>query len=513
MSQKTPDHTSGELFDSRLTVLPAMLPSETLYSWCARYHRLTGNRLAADTSQQLFGTSNAGSLHDLPSRLAAFVERTHERFGTVESLAMAHTLLGFYVPFKPPDLIRQICKTMAGPSVARLKFQLGLQASRVGATHPLKACPECMADEVRKSGFAVWHLEHQWPSVWICRRHGRRLQQSTIKTKSILNQQWLLPDDVPRERWLRVSERVSPSRPLLQRMAEMTVDMLVSSPSPFDSALLRFTYLTGVKRKGMLRVKGAVQLGKVSDYFLAQAKGLELLPGLEFVERVHDADGGFVGGLLRIGRGHKHPVKHLLLMAALFESWADFNKAYGAMAADQKSSPQKPVSRIWPDDPRRREFAKLMNTPGSTVSDVARQIGVDLPVALYWARKDRIPYRSRPRAIRPEMEKSLVEALLQGTTLREAAEQIGVPSSAVSNFLNSHPEIRERWESARSQHTRDAYRARFRQTIVSHPGVTRSQLRAMPGSGYKWLYQHDREWLQANLPSLWANQGIAETQT
>lgn len=503
MNPKTPDHTSGELFDSRLTVLPVMLPSETLYSWCARYHRLTGNRLAADTSQQLFGTPNAGRLHDLTSHLAAFVDRTHERFGTVESLAMVHTLLGFYAPFKPADLIQQACNTMAGPSVARLKFQLGLQASRVGATHPLKACPECMADEVRKSGFAVWHLEHQWPSVWICRRHGKWLQQSTIKTKCFLNQQWLLPDDVPTERWLRVSERMSPSRPLLQRMVEMTIDLLASSPPPFDSTLLRFTYLAGVKGKGMLRVKGAVQLREMSEHFLAQAKGLELLPGFEFVERVHDADGGFVGGLLRTGRSHKHPVKHLLLMAALFENWADFNKTYNAMAADQKSSPQKPVSRIWPDDPRRREFAKRMRAPGSTVSDVARKIGVDLPMALYWARKDRVPYRSRPRAIRPEMEKSLVEALLQGTTLRKAAEQIGVPSSAVSNFLNSHPETRELWESARSQHTRDAYRARLRQAIANHPGITRTQLRILSGSGYKWLYQHDREWLMVNLPSLW----------
>lgn len=513
MSQRTPDHTSGELFDSRLTVLPVMLPTETLYSWCARYHRLTGNRLAADTSQQLFGTSNAGRLHDLPSHLAAFVDRTHERFGTAGSLAMAHTLLGFYVPFKPADLIRQACKDMAGPSVARLKFQLGLQASRVGATHPLKACPECMADEVRKSGIAVWHLEHQWPSVWICRRHGRWLQQSTIKTKSFLNQQWLLPDDVPAERWLRVSDRVFPSRPLLQRMAEMTVDLMASPQAPFDSASLRFTYLAGVKRKGMLRVKGAVQLREVSEHFLARAKGLDLLPGFEFVERVHDADGGFVGGLLRTGRGHKHPVKHLLLMAALFEGWTDFNKTYSAMAADQKSSPEKPVTRIWPDDPRRREFAKLMKTPGSTVSDVARQLGLDLPVALYWARKDRIPYRSRPHAIRPEMERPLAEALSQGMTLRKAAEQIGVPNSAVSNFLNSHPEIRESWETARNQHARDVYRARLRQAIANHPGVTRTQLRVTPGSGYKWLYQYDRDWLLANLPSLWANQGAAETQT
>lgn len=137
-----PDIRSGDLFDSHLSILPALLPTETLYSWCARYHRLTGNRIAADTSQQLFGTPNAGRLHDLTSHLAEFVDRTNGRFGDIESLAMRHTLLGFYAPFKPAALVQQACEAMSGPSVARLKFRLGLQASRVGALHPLKACPD-----------------------------------------------------------------------------------------------------------------------------------------------------------------------------------------------------------------------------------------------------------------------------------------------------------------------------------------------------------------------------------
>lgn len=499
-----PDLRSGDLFDSHLSILPALLPTETLYSWCARYHRLTGNRIAADSSQQLFGTPNAGRLHDLTSHLAEFVDRTNGRFGDIESLAMRHTLLGFYAPFKPAALVQQACEAMAGPSVARLKFRLGLQASRVGALHPLKACPDCLAEEMGKPGFPTWHLEHQWPSVWICRRHGSWLQQSTVKTKGVLHQQWLLPDDVSHEHWQRVSETVHSSRPLLQRMAEMTADLLAAGPPQFDSDLLRFTYLAGVKRIGLLGVKGAVRLREVSEYFLDRTKGLEFLQGFEFLERVHDADGGFVGGLLRSGRGHKHPVKHMLLMATLFENWADFWDTYNAISADTASRAEGFVTRIWPDDPRRKEFAQLMKTPGSTVTDVARRLGVVFPTALYWAKKDGIPYRPRPRAIQPEMEEPLKQALLRGTMLIEVARQIGVPSNAVSDFLKSHAEIRRRWEVASSQHTRDIYRARLRQAIADHPEATRTQLRVKPGSGYKWLYQHDRDWLIANLPSLWA---------
>ena len=40
-----------------------------------------------------------------------------------------------------------IVATARSPSLGNLKARLGLLASRFGASHPLKACPECMRED------------------------------------------------------------------------------------------------------------------------------------------------------------------------------------------------------------------------------------------------------------------------------------------------------------------------------------------------------------------------------
>ena len=155
--------------------LPSWLPGETLYSLCSRYHHLSGNRLAADTCLQLFTAQDAGFLHDFPSHLESFVARTQGVLGSVDVLARRHTLLGFYTPFRRERDVTEAISVMASDSVQDLKFRLGLPSSRVGADHPLKGCPACIESDRRTEGVSYWHLEHQWPSVWVCREHDQLL--------------------------------------------------------------------------------------------------------------------------------------------------------------------------------------------------------------------------------------------------------------------------------------------------------------------------------------------------
>jgi hypothetical protein len=113
--------------NGELSFLPVFLPGETLYSLCARFHNLSGNRLASTTSHQLFGVDSAAMLHDFPSHLSSFEERTKGVFGNVEHLAHNRTLLKFYAPYQPAKRINAGVEAMAGAGIDRLKFRLGLQ--------------------------------------------------------------------------------------------------------------------------------------------------------------------------------------------------------------------------------------------------------------------------------------------------------------------------------------------------------------------------------------------------
>ena len=142
-------------------------PGETFFSLCSRHHRFWGHSTSARSAEILFGGRRMGTHHDLPSALDAFVLWTEGRLGAADHLARDHTLLRYYRPFVSATEVDAAVRVMRGPSVAHLKFRLGLLTSRFRADHPLKACASCMrADHVR-SGWVYWHMQHQYPGVWI----------------------------------------------------------------------------------------------------------------------------------------------------------------------------------------------------------------------------------------------------------------------------------------------------------------------------------------------------------
>ena len=96
----------------------------------------------------LFGGRRIGTHHDLPSALDAFALRTAGRLGTPDHLARDRKLLRYYRPFISATEVGAAMGVMRSPSVAHLKYRLGLLTSRFRANDPLKACASCMrADE------------------------------------------------------------------------------------------------------------------------------------------------------------------------------------------------------------------------------------------------------------------------------------------------------------------------------------------------------------------------------
>ena len=84
-------------------ILPSPQDDQTLYSWCAVYHKASGNIDAGTTSRQLFGQSDAAFIPDLPSRLDIFQTATRSHLGDTETVACTRTLAGFYRPFVQVD--------------------------------------------------------------------------------------------------------------------------------------------------------------------------------------------------------------------------------------------------------------------------------------------------------------------------------------------------------------------------------------------------------------------------
>ncbi len=187
------ESASAELFDLPPSLL-SWLPGETLFSLVSRQHAFWGYPGASETSTIMFGRRHAGTQHDFPNALDEFSARTGGVLGAPDDLALNHTLLSYYRPFSSDGLISDCLAMMRGKSVSHLKYRLGLLTSRFRANHPLKACTVCMDQDVAETGWAYWHLEHQYPGIWFCARHAEPLYEATIKSTGVNRFLWALPD-------------------------------------------------------------------------------------------------------------------------------------------------------------------------------------------------------------------------------------------------------------------------------------------------------------------------------
>ena len=393
---------SDDLGDEALSFVPAFLADETLYSFCARFHYMSANRLASTTSQQLFGVSNAAMLHDFPAHLFTFEVRTKGLLGNVSDLAYDRTLLKFYAPYQPVNRIRAGIEALAGPGIDRLKFRLGLASSRIGAAHPLKACVQCIREEIDTYGGAYWHLLHQHPAVWICPEHGELLMRSKGKSRTLNKLQWVLPNTLREKEWQLLPPRLKNHSLMLTRLTNFAAGILSSSRLELEPHSLRESYLYGVKSAGWLTRAGNVRLSSVRQEFLRQTAALIDIPEFKFIESVNGNGGGFLAKLLRNPRSHLHPAKHFLVKAFLFEDWTDFWNCYNKMVG-QAGKSRIEISAGPYDDSRVDTLLTLVAAGKRSLAQAARDVNVPYDVARYWLQRAGVVYvRPSPslRAIR-----------------------------------------------------------------------------------------------------------------
>lgn len=371
--------------------LPAFLPDETFYSLCARFHNLSGNRLAATTSHLLFGVQTAAMLHDFPTHLAAFQLRTASKLGDVTSLARSRTLLRFYSPYQPARRINAGIEAMAGEGIDRLKFRLGLPSSRMGATHPLKACARCIEEELHRYGCAYWHLQQQHPVVWICTKHHELLMRSTGKSRIRNKLQWILPHALAQDEWTSLPEILREKMSLLQRLDEFARGAADPGVLHLDPIVLRQCYLSGAHRWGWLTKHGSVRLKIVREAFLDQFIGLLEIPEFNFLESVGAADGGFLAKLLRNPRAYLHPAKHLIVKSFLFESWRDFWSTYLDIACVSQQVTLKPYNtpRV---DSKLAELISMVRARQMSLAQIAKNLELPYDVARYWLKRAGVKY-------------------------------------------------------------------------------------------------------------------------
>lgn len=415
---------------------PAPEQDETIFSVCARLHRLRGGA-PAQTCTRL-GLRGGHTHPSVPAGLERMQSLSRGLIGADEATLRSRTVLRAFLPLMPHE--RRIatiaaCRSNAGAATATARAGLNRY------THSrslLKFCPICAAMDDERVGVAYWRTSHQLPGAWICVEHGMVLRYVEHQTR---RSGWLLPCDVP------------PAVP------QVTVS-------------------------GQLKLLG---LQRVIEWLCGQYKVEPVHLQIMLRQRLRRA------GLCRSElKWHQAEVDHLARLAADYCSDLDVPDIRQLNATDWLT-PLFHESRHY--DPL--TWALAMSWTGDTRPDLLaaeyQAAAARKPQADLFDSYSRVCRRTSA----PE---DLYRAFAHADRKAEAVSASGLSEFEVDSWLRRDSGLKPFWESQRRRARRLSAEEEVRAYLLDNPGARRVDvLRGVP-SAFRWLERHDRSLLEGLLP-------------
>lgn len=498
------DHSaaSNDLFPTTYDCLPKPFAGETLYSWCARYHRLNGGNNPRATSRRLFGHPTAGLRPDLPSHFSNFQNNTHQYLGCLDNLLRQRTVLGFYRPFLSSIGMAEINLHLAKGNSVAARALLGLSKDGQATRSPLRFCPECTQEQLAAHAISWWQTEHLWPSIAICRRHGGLLVQAKDELLNRPSADFFLAHELDKSRLNLPPDAPFAQLQLLDDIATWTTTLVQHTSGGLDESTLRFTYLLQAKKRGWLALDGSLRLKALQESFLSQCAMLATVPAFHFVRDADGINGGFLGSLYRQYPGRRHPSKHIVLLNFLFAEPEEFFRNYATVETTVAEDGHQGAQKLLTSSSQ--QLVRLVEQSGHSVSAAAGILDIPAEEALaHLSRRTDVARTRRPHIVGTSRENQLREMLREGGSRTEIAESLSLRPTFIKDYLAQRPELKAQWEAAYTARETEKHRTQLLAALNAHPGLPIKTIRRLPQNGFQWLYNNDREWLQEILPAIW----------
>lgn len=462
-------------------------------------HRRTCSLSSIQISQALFGSPHIARLHDFPGHLTELKNRTAGLLGDEKYLALRHTLLGYFLTFIPAARGADLLASVVRSSTPDIKMRLGIPASGVGGYHPLKCCQECVHSDIQKLGWPIWHLEHQLPSVLVCREHQRPLLLRWEPTTPVHRREWITPSVKTSAQLFEIPVASEQALAVLTRLANFSAEAASLSPGELQSEKLAQTYQhwaasnAGLSKGRCLRHSILARALNTPFNLIANtlsdmgpaACNLQLAP--------------LIGSVARSTPKAAHPLKHLALISCMYENWEQFRSDYRSAIQRSTARLQEEISS--PQCHERlsttAQFIELVQESKLSIRRAAAAVGISTTTGICWAKINDLSYTSRAKKLTPKFLEHVRELLRLGKEKSEIISLTKISSVSLNRLLSSEPNLRAQWLSATFECHKKAKRLKFLTVLNAHPELPIWRLRKLPGSGWTWLYRHDKDWLDS----------------
>ena len=395
---------------------------------------------------QLFGAPHAALWHDFPSYLDVLVARNPDAHIDPTTLALKHTLLGYFLPLQDVTKSNEIITAVCNRSLPSIKMRLGITASRVGGHHPLKGCTDCIEEDIAELGYAYWQVSHQFPSTMVCPRHAHALFIAWDPVTPVHRRDWLLP--VGGAPWQRIDIPLRDGHQLAQliRLADFSTHLSACCPGAFEQRRLAQCYQAGLRGQGMATASGSLRLKSVLDETRCRYRGIEDIPGFEALRATTPDWPGLVGAITRKSPRHAHPLKHLLMMALIFETWGEFTDVYEAGKSNEFTDAETPTPQKRPS--LTDQLRKLVTLNGMSVSQAAKRLGISTTTATQIAKRGAISFKPRPKSLKGQLLRRAKEHLRRGVPVKGVSKATGISVVSLNRILAADIELSQAWQTS-----------------------------------------------------------------
>jgi hypothetical protein len=489
----------GQLFFSELH-LPSLRLDESLYSWCARFHRLNLGHDPIASSRMLFGHPNAGLHHGIPFALAEFENRTRGHLGRAIETLTQRTIFGFHAKFLPQDVEIEIGQLFVGLDYSLGLSKLGLKKVGRTCSDGLRHCPACAREQRAQYSHTWWLLSHQLPTSLVCLKHQLPLETSPVQQYRGAARDFHLPN-------LAMNTVTGDSRSgevghRLMQVTEWGLRIHGQNRMRLTDAALRWCYRLQAKERKWVAFDGSLRMQELRDAFVNHYdKALEHF-GIDIFGELSGVNGGFLAYLLRQAPSRRHPLKHVLLLNFLFECFEQFEEVFREVLLTLDSDGPAGCEKRLRDS--QAMLLRLVQDGGQSLSKAAPTIGISpVTAARFLDSHGGVQRDRRPHIIRTEKEVMLRTLLEQGISRKEITEKAGVRRKFITDYLATRSSLKAEWEHAHWAKVREKRRAQLLSALKAHPDMPIKTIRRLPQNGFQWLYNNDRDWLIEVLPAIW----------
>mgnify|MGYP000859432450 CR=1 FL=1 len=486
-----------------LAYFPTLYEDELLYSWFARYHVHSVNVSPKQTMKDLFGTTSAVAVPDLPTQLMRVYGRiSHFEIPSLRSLIWKHTLFRYYTAFQPESIREKVYQAMVtGNHPGAIHMMTGIAASVVKEWMFLRFCPTCFQEDVLNKGEPYWHISHQFPGVLTCLKHGDYLCDSTVRFRNTEKHEFVAAtkDNCPS---IFLQSSYSDKTKAYLNMIAGQSQKLVSSDFPFTFQGIQKAYQYLLKRKGFSNINGKVNQKKLAEQFQL-FYGKELLYAVQSSVSYEDPN----CWLKNITRKHQksfHPVRHILLIYFLGES---IETAYNYASKEFQPFGEAPYCCLNPAATHFKERV-ISDIQITICTDTRRPVGTfRCSCGFVYSRRgpdqdlEDLFKIGRIKQFGHVWESKLNQLVhVEKKSWYVVAKELQCDIGTIKEYATRLPIEEVNIPSETIKEVETVKQTEWLDLLQTHPEKSVTQIRKMAPALYAWHYRNNREWLKNHSP-------------